>query len=189
MRFELALQDLFDSAPTIFKDRCDCLNHLFCVIGNGYHWYNGELIDDDSNTDEKVLESHLVAGKAYQHNKMSLRDEAVYYSENMVVGSLEELSPKAREVIEEYYKERIVSQPVDVYHRRPRHQRWYFYLGGYCTEHAYLFNYPADIKPDWLAGIEECKTMLREDGYYPDSPSEHPIDTQANFRALREESK
>lgn len=37
---------MFDNNPTIFKERTDCLNHLFCVIGNGYFWKNGELVEE-----------------------------------------------------------------------------------------------------------------------------------------------
>ena len=38
MNVELTIQSMFDDYPTLFKDRADCLNHLFCVIGNGYEW-------------------------------------------------------------------------------------------------------------------------------------------------------
>ena len=31
-------------------------------------------------------------------------------------------------------------------------------------EYSYLYNYPDDIKPDWLALIKECKQMLIADG-------------------------
>lgn len=29
----------------------------------------------------------------------------------------------------------------------------------------YLFDYPEDIKDDWKAAIEECKKLLRKDGF------------------------
>ena len=82
MNVELTIQAMFDDYPTLFKDRSDCLNQLFCVIGNGYEWYNGELAEDaDAYSKEEIknLKSHLVDGKAFQHNKMSLRAEALEY--------------------------------------------------------------------------------------------------------------
>ena len=30
--------------------------------------------------------------------------------------------------------------------------------------YSYLYNYPEDIKPDWLAVIEECTQLLINDG-------------------------
>ena len=35
----------------------------------------------------------------------------------------------------------------------------------FCEKYAYLFNYPDDIKPDWLAALNECRTLLIEDGF------------------------
>jgi len=31
--------------PRIFRNSLDVYNHLFCVIGNGYEWINGELVE------------------------------------------------------------------------------------------------------------------------------------------------
>jgi hypothetical protein len=49
-----------------------------------------------------------------------------------------------------------------------------------------LFNYPDDIKQDWLDAIEECKQMLIEDGYDVEHPDENPIDVDANLQTYRE---
>ena len=171
MQFEITLQAMFDFYPTLFKDRSDCLNHLFCTIGNGYKWVNGELVSRDdkyTSADLDKLKSHLVNGKAYQHNKMSLKDEAIYYLKQNILDKIEDkqLSPEAQTILDRYVAEHLAEYPDDVYHRKPRAQRWYL---EYCTEYAKLFDCPADIKPDWQAGLEECKAMLREDGFNPDS--------------------
>ena len=47
MRAEEELQFMSDFYPDVFPTRKHCLNHLFCVIGNGYKWVNGELVDED----------------------------------------------------------------------------------------------------------------------------------------------
>ena len=180
MTLELTIQAMFDEYPGLFKDRSDCLDQLFCTIGNGYHWVNGELCDnDDEGVDVKYLESRLVNGRAHQHNKLSLRAEAKLYAEE--TRNDRKLEPELQTILDDANEKYFSSLPDDVYHKRPREKRWYFYLGGYCTEYAYLFNYPSDIKPDWLAGIEECKAMLIEDGYDVEHPNDHPIDTKANW--------
>lgn len=179
MTLELTIQYMFNEYPKLFKDRSDCLNHLFCCIGNGYDWHDGELCEnfDEEPIDIDYLKSCLVNGKAYQYNKLSLRAEAKLYASRRD----ENVAPHLQKVSDEIKEEYFMSLPDDVYHKRKRRYRWYFYLAGYCTDFAYLFNYPSNIKPDWLAGIEECKKMLREDGYDIDNPNEHPIDTKANW--------
>lgn len=173
MKVELTIQEMFDNYPTLFKDRADCLNHLFCVIGNGYDWVNGELVEgpeDYSAEEQKYFEDRLKEGKAFQYNKMSLRAEALEYYRRRMEKHPEECSNNAlsRKLDEEYFN----SIPDDQYHKYERRKRWYFYINipgheriDYHYEYSYLWNYPEDIKPDWLAAIEETKVLLREDGF------------------------
>jgi len=196
MQLELTIQDMFDRYPTLFKERSDCLNHLFCCIGNGYHWKNGELVSCDASDEHiETLRLHLVDGKAFQHNKLSLRAESQYYEDERIAdGWYEDWKGRYPEDnIEEMkaVRQRIIARlPDDVYHKLPRDKRWSFWLSGYCTRFADIFNYPDDIKSDWLDGLNECKQMLIEDGYDVDHPNEHKIDTAANLeeykRLLRE---
>lgn len=191
MQLELTIQNMFDRYPTLFKERSDCLNHLFCCIGNGYDWENGELVGGEM-TDKYIetLKSHLVDGKAFQHRKLSLRAEAVYYNQERGKDPYAGYSEEERRISEEAFQKYIAKLPDDVYHKLPRDKRWSFWLCGYSTRFAYLFNYPDDIKPDWLDGLNECKQMLIDDGYDVDNPDEHKIDTAANLeeykRLLRE---
>lgn len=174
MKLELTIQEMFDRYPGLFKERSDCLNHLFCEIGNGYKWADGELVCigyDAHESNQSCLNSRLINGKAHQYNKLSLRAEAIHYFND---GEEKEM--------DEFHKKYFASLPDDVYHKRERKYRWCFYLSGYCTNFAYLFNYPSDIKADWLAGIEECKAMLIEDGYDVEHPDDNPIDTMANWK-------
>jgi len=46
MKLEEQIQEMFDKYPKLFQTRWDCLNQLFCVIGNGYDWVKGELINE-----------------------------------------------------------------------------------------------------------------------------------------------
>ena len=67
MNVELTIQHMYDNYPCLFKERADCLDHLFCGIGNGYDWVNGELVCYNlSEAEIKALEAHLINGKAFQ---------------------------------------------------------------------------------------------------------------------------
>lgn len=191
MTLELTIQDMFDRYPGLFKDRSDCLNHLFCTIGNGYEWRNGELCSDENCSSErkKDLNLHLVNGKAYQHNKLSLRAEAMYYAEMRKNKNENEYPDAIQKELDKADEKYFNSLPDNVYHKHPRVQRWSFYLAGYCVEFAKLFNYPPDIKQDWLAGIAECKRMLIEDGYDPEHPMQNPIDVKSNFAVYKNRIK
>lgn len=172
MTLELTIQAMFDEYPTLFQDRVDCLNHLFCVIGNGYKWINGELVDIDDNyskSELKAFETHLVNGKAFQYNKMSFRDIERQYVKEAILERLtdEQKTPEVLKILDEKI-EAGLTKPDNFPIEQSRAERWYFHSAGYCRDYAYLFNYPENIKPDWLAGIEETKKMLREDGYEVD---------------------
>lgn len=185
MNVELTIQKMFDSYPTLFKERADCLNHLFCTIGNGYEWVNGELIaiascGYDVLTKEEIanLASRLVDGKAYQYNKLSLRAESqLYEDERIAEGWYEEYKKRYPDEdvdrLKEVRQRTINKLPDDIFYKEPvRKKRWCFYVNipgheriDFCTRFAFLFNYPDNIKPDWKEAIEECKRLLIEDGF------------------------
>lgn len=48
MRAEDTLQYMTDFCPILIPTRKHALNDLFCVVGNGYDWVNGELVNDDN---------------------------------------------------------------------------------------------------------------------------------------------
>lgn len=174
MNVEITMQHLFDNYPGVFKDRADCLNQFFCSIGNGYYWKNGELVWYDATPDEiKQLESRLVNGKAFQHNKLSLRDESIYYAVKRAKKRGITIPENVMDMFDSYETEYFNSLPDDVYYDEPnRYKRWSFYYKLHTCEYvsfsemfAYLFNYPDDIKPDWKAALDECREMLIQDGY------------------------
>lgn len=175
MTLEQTIQAMYDEYPTLFKERADCLNHLFCTIGNGYYWENGELVDgwDVSKKYIKHLEREFVNGKAFQHHKYSLRDE---YLANELIAQKFKTKKDEYYTLENRVKE-ILREPDNKYYREPeRKKRWAFYLQGY-SQYAKIYDIPEDIKPDWLAGINECKELLLQDGY----DLVTPIDTEKNI--------
>lgn len=181
MNVELTIQRMFDTYPTLFKERVDCLNHLFCCIGNGYRWSNGELVETYNIYEDSYinyLQSRLIDGKAYQYNKLSLRAESQHYeNERISEGWYEKLKEKYPDTdiifLKEKTQEIINKLPDDVYYEEStRKKRWSFYINipgheyiHFSTNFAFLFNYPDDIEPDWKNAIEECRQLLIEDGF------------------------
>lgn len=44
MTLEKTIQRMFNESPMLFRNRNECLNYLFFIIGNGYKWIGCELI-------------------------------------------------------------------------------------------------------------------------------------------------
>lgn len=53
MKAEDTLQYMADFYPEIFPTRKHALNQLFCVLGNGFDWIDGELVDDDNKYEKR----------------------------------------------------------------------------------------------------------------------------------------
>ena len=51
MRAEDTLQFMMDFQGSLFHSRQKCLDHLFCTIGNGYSWVDGELVAKSCDTE------------------------------------------------------------------------------------------------------------------------------------------
>jgi len=130
MRAEDTLQFMMDFNGNLFWSRQQCLNHLFCTIGNGYEWENGELVEKDYDTKQMLSRWQLI--------------EPVKHAEPR------QLAVELNEIREGTQRRRGFKE----------NPKWY----QLSKEYSYLYNYPDNIKPDWLALIKECKQMLIADG-------------------------
>lgn len=113
MKVEQTIQLMQDKYSDLFYNRKSCLDHLFCVIGNGYEWINGELVDPDD-----------------------------------------------KDYIKEYSIKNIKKAEFNEDLDENKEYNWY----PLSKEYSYLYNYPENIKEDWLEAINECKKMLLDDG-------------------------
>lgn len=78
MRAEDQLQYMADFYPELFPTRKHALNQLFCVLGNGYKWINGELVDD-GNKYEKRYKLRETIKKAEFINEESWYQQNKFY--------------------------------------------------------------------------------------------------------------
>lgn len=134
MRAEDTLQYMADFYPKIFPTRKHCLDHLFCVIGNGYEWVNGELVDDDSKYEKRYKLRKPIKNAEFEHE--------VYWNQ-----------------MNEFYKKLY---NIDEKQKIPMEYNFEWY--PLSKKYSKLFTYPEDIKDDWMALLEECRQMLIADG-------------------------
>lgn len=142
MTAENTMQWMMDFYSSIYPTRKHCLNQLFCVIGNGYKWENGELVERTS----EVASRYKMIGKV-EKAKGSLED--MWYAGYAREEAFE------KELIKVIGKEEYEKDPV----RRHYTFEWY----PVCSS-SFVLNYPEDITFDWRRVLEECKLLLIEDG-------------------------
>ena len=65
MKAEETLQFMMDFQGDSFYSRQKCLDQLFCTIGNGYSWVDGELVEDSLDT--KTLLSRWKLATPIEH--------------------------------------------------------------------------------------------------------------------------
>jgi hypothetical protein len=150
MNLEKTIQAAFDHYPDLFQERKQVLDHLFCTIGNGFDWIDGELIEDEElvpinplDENGKAKQYHIITKREARESlyKMIIADKRALEMWNTIIlkdgQTLEEklLSPKEDDNEPEYVSNQSI-YPL-------------------CKKYSKLFNYPSDIKPDWLEGIKE----------------------------------
>lgn len=158
MKPERTLQRMYDEFPKLFPVRQRALNHLFCVVGNGYSWYKGEVVHNEElfiwdNEFERFVidpnykideESDIISTppKTEEENKKDMEEW------HMLLAKLRyRLHPETS--IEEHYKD-----------LENNFHKWYPLSKGYSL----IYTVPNDVTPEWKALVEECKELLRKDG-------------------------
>lgn len=135
MTAENTIQWMMDFHPDIYPTRKHCLNQLFCVIGNGYKWKGGELIDTDPDEFTKRYKFKKPVDKAVSRNEEHWCLMADWHKQ------LKQIDPEHRIPMQYEFE-------------------WYPVTSGY----SYVVNFPEDVAPSWKAAIHECRKLLAEDG-------------------------
>lgn len=142
--FKTTLKRALLNYHTIFPNPADVCVHLFCVIGNGYEWKDGQLVDKwDPHGRKKKPDYGDPSEKWPDHLEDYLRKDITY-----------QLSEKARKVQQQFVIDNIddivKGSPVAEYFG---HRRGYYLIKEICLDYARAFHFPDDIKPDWAEAL------------------------------------
>lgn len=135
--------------PSLYANRTQVLHHLFIVIGNGYEWQNGALVNRDPQPDRS--------------------DEDVQWPYRDLVGELIAEGAIAAEDVSEEMRELLARQCAEhearnvEFLRRRRNAATLAQTPGPLAGHVYppsgayahAINYPDDIALDWEAARRE----------------------------------
>lgn len=147
--------------PLNTKNKLDIYNQFFLVLGNGYEWNDGELVDVYGNnkilTIEEAIENELL-----DEFNLTLFNRSVNRNIRMYDISSSECKEKIRERLKRYYKniqtilhaEDIINHNIVINEDK---RDFDFYS---LTTYSAIMNIPDNIKPDWLDGIKELMDYL-----------------------------
>ena len=153
--------------PSLFPTRDHTIEFIFCVLGNGYDWEDGALIESCDDEKSKIVEKLLLEGSPEEDIKKTVQE-----INDKRFPPLPELSAEVKEVLQKYGLElpgrpRDVGQPIMVYP---------------LCEYTHILKLPLDIRPDWLAGAEEAVRII---GLYPGRDNEETTKNRERIPAIR----
>lgn len=185
--------------PSIHVNRFSVLHHLFCVIGNGFEWKNGELVETGLKESKDVSIEEAV--KRIIDDELSIKDILSY----MFLGMLSSDKDKASPFIEEEKlniindeRKRIINDINDLvsmsfriderqadmsypsYEKYPYHTVELY--KNYDTkfypicEYSRLCNLPDDIKTDWLIAARDMYNFIVHNPQYIDENYKEDFD-------------
>lgn len=177
MNLENTIQYMYDNYPSLFQERWQALNQLFCVIGNGYEWEGGELV---SKEDTKEYAITLDANGKAQPREDMIQAEVQRYFKSIMKRNNEQLdkmleriaSKKGKDVadVRDLYQSMYSDDGESVMEQANKAVRGGIFgdrgINFYpLSNYSAIFTYPTDIKADWLEGIAEVQRLLLEHGH------------------------
>ena len=158
MKPERTLQRMYNGYPRLFPIRQRALDHLFCIVGNGYSWYKGEVVSDNELFIwDNELESYIIDPDYKIDDEPDIiaippktEEEYMKYVEEWHMRLAEMKHRTHPEIsVEEYYKD-----------LERNFRKW----GSLSKDYSLIYTVPDDVTPEWKALVEECKEMMRKDG-------------------------
>lgn len=169
--------------PTIFDNALDVLHHMYCVIGNGYEWFNGELVEcsgRERSISVKDAIEHNIARRLNSENINSIIESS------MLLLDIDKKNPDFKKLSEALSGRlakdvtRVVNMTLDIEHRAAdfsiatlkdypdsftcmvreknkdcaRKKMFAWHLYPLC-EYSKLCTIPDDVREDYLAGAEK----------------------------------
>ena len=155
MKFEQTIEIMQTMYPSLFYHKCNALDHLFFVNGNGYDWINGELVCEED--------------KQYDNKKDYMLDSVIHYLSLQITVQLSYTNrKKAEEFVKDYiYPNLSVAGKLNIIHAYDKDTVY-----PIC-QYAAIACIPDNIQPNWAQGAYEAIIWARtictpEDAAYLD---------------------
>ena len=185
--------------PSILVNRFNVLHHLFCVIGNGFEWKDGELVESGLKESKefsiedgikKIIDDGLSINEltAYIYLGMCSNDNEKIPSiileklQNVANTERERIINKINDMVALTFRidERQADMSYPSYERYPYHtvelykeSKVEFYP---ICEYSRICNLPDNIKPDWLIAARDMYNFIIHNPQYIDERFKEDFD-------------
>ena len=163
--------------PSITLNALDAYEHLFCVIGNGYEWKNGELVELCEPEDASVPTTQKAVDKALRfellNNPSSALETAMFHlnldedDKDSMKKCIEDLMLRTYKSINEDLSlifqtdDRMNDFEPHTKERYPEVRHIYPFRIYELCEYSKMCCLPDDIKPDWLEAAEKIYEFVK----------------------------
>lgn len=164
---EETFKNCYESYPTLFRTRLDCIDHILFVIGNGYGWLDGACIDESpEEKSERSSPAYIkqLEAKRAEYTKSLGPDTDAWHS-HVLKRALER---EERGEIQRLWDDLDYRNLNDVLEledlKKPGpfpddgKPRIFFPVGQYSR----ILSIPDNVRPDWLEVCLEAALALRD---------------------------
>jgi hypothetical protein len=150
MKLENTIRSMILKNPTLVGNRAEALDALFCVIGTGLKWKNGEIVNKTKDgyigkTNIKMADAINAQIEGYEKTRSCLSGATKIHTDEI----LESLIKRDVEKIKRTWKNiRTLCHNTTISHFYP------------ICEFSYLVDSPSDVKDDWLLGMQETANLV-----------------------------
>jgi hypothetical protein len=147
---EFAVQVSLLAYPSLFQIRQQVLNHYYCVLGNGYDWWDGRLRRSCDDEKHEGVEKMLLEGVSEDEIRAWVKAK----DDDRWERSWAETQAKLKEMGLEFNPPPLSMHPLTIY--------------PVCNLCA-IMKLPDHIRPDWLAGAEEAAVLMETRNSYDEA--------------------
>lgn len=132
------------TCPTIFLNPIDVAEHLFAVIGNGFEWYDGEMIDPfDRGPEVTTMKYPAPRDHGTEHEGLEK-----FYAGLRLQDEAERIRMK---FTEDNIDAMVDGYLTNIYFGSSKHST--YITRDICTKYADGLKFPDNIKEDWAKGL------------------------------------
>lgn len=127
--------------PSLFQIRGQVLNHLFCVLGNGYDWWDGHIRETCGDEKHEGVQKRLLEGVPEEEIRAWIKSK----DDERWERNFADLKARLKELGVDFDPPPLSMHPLTIYP-----------VCDLCE----IMKLPDNIRPDWLAGAEEAVALM-----------------------------
>lgn len=152
MTYKDTIINCMKNYPTLYPNRLNVDNHLFAVIGNGYEWKGGQIVEDVYSSERNEDDEYENLSKAEYSSLFTANDYEMYverfnnYNPNVNRIFHKMIDGKSEEEIND-----LITSKLNEPYKMDSRLKWHVYP---LCDYSKIVNIPDNIQDDWLDAIE-----------------------------------